>query len=73
MLYHLLVGAVGTAVLLGVWVAVQSLKRRSDPNIPEGEDVLACGLSCGESACSCAAMTAVGERVEEVCVANWKY
>jgi len=60
-------------VLLGVWVGVQNLKRRSDPNVPEGEDVLARGLSCGEFACSCAAMTAVGEHVEEVCTANRKY
>jgi hypothetical protein len=70
MLYHLLVGAVGTAALLGAWAAVQSLKRRSDPSIPEGGDVLACGRSCGEFACGCAAMTAVGESAKGACPAN---
>lgn len=70
MLYHLLVGAGGTAALLGVWAAVQNLKRRSDPNVPEGGDVLACGRSCGEFSCGCAAMTEIGERWEGACPAD---
>lgn len=62
MLYHLLVGVVGTAALLGGWMAVQSLKRRSDPSLSRDEDVLACGRCAGEHACGCAAMIEAADR-----------
>jgi hypothetical protein len=70
MLYHLLVGAVGTAALLGGWFAVQSLKRRTDPSIPQGEDVLACNRPCDGFGCSCAAMTGMAEPAEGTCPAH---
>jgi hypothetical protein len=47
MLYHLGVAFAGIGVLMGGWVLVQALKRRSDPRFHPGDDVLA---GCG--ACS---------------------
>jgi hypothetical protein len=70
MLYHVLVGILGTAALLGGWMVVQGLKRRSDPSIPPGEDVLAGGRCDGEHACACAAMIGAAERVPGACAAH---
>lgn len=41
MLYHLGVAFAGIAVLMGGWVLVQALKRRSDPRFGPADDVLA--------------------------------
>lgn len=50
MLHQLLVAAGAIVGLMLAWLAVQSLKRRSDPSIAEGEDVLLCG-TCGANSC----------------------
>ncbi|HEU4365971.1 MAG TPA: hypothetical protein VFT13_10970 [Candidatus Krumholzibacteria bacterium] len=47
MLAHLLIAAAGIVGLMLAWLAVQSLKRRSDP---DGKDVLSCG-TCGAHSC----------------------
>jgi len=70
MLYHLVVGILGTAGLLGGWMAVQGLKRRSDPSIPPGADVLACGRCGEEHACACAAMIEAAERTHDASAAR---
>ena len=41
MLYHLAIAFGGIALLMGTWVTVQALKRRSDPRYGPGDDVLA--------------------------------
>jgi hypothetical protein len=71
MFYHLLIAVLGTAGLLGAWVAVQSLKRRSDPRLGAGDDVLACG-GCGSGHCSCGAMVDAAEGVDHACAAHHK-
>jgi Na+-translocating ferredoxin:NAD+ oxidoreductase RNF subunit RnfB len=50
MLHQLLVAAGAIVGLMLAWLAVQSLKRRSDPSIAKGEDVLLCG-TCGANSC----------------------
>ena len=49
-LNHLLVAIGGVVGLMLAWLAVQSLKRRSDPSIGADEDVLFCG-TCGANSC----------------------
>ncbi len=50
MIYHLLVAVGGVVGLMTAWLAVQSLKRRSDPDLRAGDDVLACA-TCGLESC----------------------
>ncbi|HET6347621.1 MAG TPA: hypothetical protein VFH88_00920 [Candidatus Krumholzibacteria bacterium] len=53
MMLHQLAKAVGVITgLFAFWVAVQALKRRSDPNYHRGDDVLAgCGTCAIENIC----------------------
>lgn len=57
MLNHLLVAVVVIVGLMLAWLAVQSLKRRSDP---DGGDVLSCG-TCGAHSCGGCALNPVDE------------
>jgi len=50
MVYHLLVATGGMIGLVIAWVAVQGLKRRTDPELGAGDDVLACA-ACGSESC----------------------
>lgn len=50
MLAHLLTASGVIVGLMLAWLAVQVLKRRSDPDIREDEDVLLCG-TCGANSC----------------------
>jgi hypothetical protein len=50
MIHHLLVSGVAVAGLMLAWIAVQGLKRRTDPDLHHGDDVLACA-TCGRESC----------------------
>ena len=50
MLNHLLIAVGGIVGLMLAWLAVQGLKRRSDPH-HAGQDVLACH-TCGVHTCT---------------------
>lgn len=66
MLYHVVIAVLGTAGLLIGWVAVQNLKRHSDPHIGKSDDVLASG-GCGSGQCSCGAMVSAAECTDPTC------
>jgi hypothetical protein len=51
MLHNLVIAIGGTVGLMVVWIAIQGLKRRSDPAFHAGDDVLACG-DCARGSCS---------------------
>jgi hypothetical protein len=52
MLYHFVIAVLGITGLFGGWVAVQALKRRSDPRFGSRDDVMAgCGSCAGEGFC----------------------
>jgi hypothetical protein len=48
MLNHLISAVGGIVGLMLVWLAIQTLKHRSDP---DGDDVLSCG-TCGAHSCA---------------------
>ena len=50
---NLLVGIIGVAVLSGVWVLVQLLVKRRDPDFRDAEDVLACRMCLADGTCTC--------------------
>lgn len=53
-LNHLLIAIAGTVGLALAWLAVQNLKRRSDPALGAGRDVLACHTCAAHSCVGCA-------------------
>ena len=48
MLHQMLIAVAAIVGLMLAWLAIQTLKRRSDP---EGKDVLSCG-TCGAHSCA---------------------
>lgn len=50
MLHQFMIAVGAVSGLMLVWLAVQNLKRRSDPDIGEGDDVLLCG-ACSSHSC----------------------
>ncbi|HEX5133203.1 MAG TPA: hypothetical protein VFX92_12045 [Candidatus Krumholzibacteria bacterium] len=63
MLHDLIIAIGGTVGLMVAWVAVQSLKRRSDPTFAAGDDVLACGDCTGGSCNGCSGFRAAADAV----------
>lgn len=53
MLQHFMIAIGGVSGLMLVWLAVQNLKRRSDPDMRDGEDVLFCGTCSAHSCGGC--------------------
>jgi hypothetical protein len=61
MFNQLIVGVAGIAALFGVWVAVQALVRRHDPDYRGAGDVLACRMCGADGSCHCGLRALVRE------------